>query len=102
MICNQFSATQACSRSLSSNENAKLDMSDSKRYPVVHINRLKKNIADDPIELSKSIRKVLDKMRTRNTKGRLETNYFVELDKGETTWIANDFLDSRLLTDFKC
>ena len=85
-----------------SNENVKLDMPDSNRHPVVHINRLKKNNADDPTEVSKSIRKVLDKIRTRNEKGRLEAKYFVELDNVETTWIADDFVDSRLLTDFKC
>ena len=85
-----------------SNENIELDMPDSNRHPIVHINRLKKNNADDPIDVSTSIRNVLDKMRTQNEKGRLETKYFVELDNGETAWIADDVVDSRLLTDFKC
>ena len=48
---------------LISNENVKLDMPNSNRHPIVNINRLKKNKADDPAELSKSIRTVLDKMR---------------------------------------
>ena len=86
---------------LISNENVKLNMPDSNRHPVVNINRLKKDNADDPAEICKSIRTVLDKMRTRNEKGRLETKYFVELQNGETTWIADDFVSAELLKDFK-
>ena len=76
-------------------------MPDSNIHPFVNVNRLKKNKADDPAELSKSIRTVLDKMRSRNEKGRLETKYFVELNNGKTTWIVDEFVDSRLLQDFK-
>ena len=86
---------------LLSNENVKLEMPDSNRHPIVHINRLKRDNADDPAEIRKSIRKVLDKMRTRNEKGRLETKYFVELNNGETTWISDDFISAQLLQDFK-
>ena len=67
----------------------------------MNINRLKRKIADDPVEISKSIRKILVKMRTRNGKGRLETKYFVELANGETMWIADDHISSHLLEDFK-
>eukprot|EP00795_Rhopilema_esculentum_P017524 gene17524-9148_t len=84
-----------------SKENVKLDMPDSNRHPVVNVNRLKRDKADDPVEMSKSIRKILDKMRTRNEKGRLETKYFVELANGETMWIADDHVSSHLLEDFK-
>ena len=79
----------------------KLNMPDLNRHPVVNINRLKKDNADDPVEICKSIRTVLDKMRTRNEKGRLETKYFVELHNGKTTWIADNFVSAELLKDFK-
>ena len=36
-------------------------MPDSNRHPVVNINRLKRDNADNPAEICKSIRKVLDK-----------------------------------------
>ena len=70
-----------------SNENVKLKMRDSRRYLVVHINRLKPDKADNLDEVSSDVIKVLDKMRTRNDKGRLETKYFVELKNGETLWL---------------
>ena len=82
-----------CMIEVLSKENVKLDMPNSKRHPIVHINHLKKNYAANPIEVSKSIQKVLDKMCTQNEKGRLEIKYFMELDNGETTWIADDFID---------
>ena len=76
-------------------------MPDSNRHPVVNINRLKNDNADDPVEICKSIRTVLEKMRTRNKKGRLETKYSVEVHNGETTWIADEFVSAELLKDFK-
>lgn len=84
-----------------SNENVRLHMPGSNRHPVVNVNHLQRNKADDPIETSKSIRTVLDKMRNRNEKVRLETKYFVELENGETTWIADDFVDVQLSKDFE-
>ena len=79
----------------------KLKMPDSNRHPIVHINRLNRDNADDPAEICKSIRNVLEKMRTRNEKGRLETKHFVELNNGETTWISDDFVSAQLLQDLK-
>ena len=62
-----------------SKENVSLKMNDSKRHPVVNVNRLKLDKSDKLMEVSKSIKKVLDKMRTRNEKSRLETKHFVQV-----------------------
>ena len=83
-----------------SNENVKLKMRDSRRYPVVHINRLKPDKADNLDKVSSDVIKVLDKMRTRNDKGRLETKYFVELKNGETLWLDDTHVSLSLLDEF--
>ena len=75
-------------------------MNDSKRHPVVNVNRLKLDRSVKLMEVSKSIKKVLDKMRTRNEKGRLETTYFVQLDTGETMWISDNSIDQKLIEEF--
>ena len=75
-------------------------MNDSKRHPVVNVNRLKLDKSDKLMEGSKSIKKVLDKLRRRNEKGRLETKYFVQLDTGETMWISDNFIDQTLIEEF--
>ena len=59
-------------------ENVRLQMSDARKNPVVHVNHLKRDTADQPYTIKPSIVRVLDKMRTRNAKGRLDTRYFVE------------------------
>ena len=58
-------------------------MSDSERHAVVNINRLKPDKSDKITEVKNLVTKVLDKMRTKNEKGRLETKYFVQLETGE-------------------
>ena len=83
-----------------SEENVKLKMNDSKRHPVVNVNRLKVDKSDNLRELSKSVKRILDKMRTRTEKGRLETKFFVQLENGETLWISDDFIDPHLIMDF--
>ena len=52
-----------------SEKNVKLQMNDSKRHPVVNVNRLKVDKSDNLRELSKSVKRILDKMRTRTEKG---------------------------------
>ena len=39
-------------------------------------------------------------MRTRHEKGRLETNYFVQLETGETMWISDNFIDQKVIDEF--
>ena len=80
-----------------SEENVKLKMGDSRRHPVVNVNRLKMDKADDLKRISESVTRILDKMRTRNEKGRLESKYFVELKNGETLWIADDYITPELI-----
>ena len=75
-------------------------MNDSKRHPVVNVNRLKLDKSDKLMQVSKSIKKVLDQMRRRNEKGRLETKYVVQLDTGETMWISDNFIDQTLIEEF--
>ena len=47
------------------------------------------------------VRTVLDKMRQRNQKGRLETKFFVELDDGETLWVPSESVADRLIEEFE-
>ena len=75
-------------------------MNDSKRHPVVNVNRLKGDKSDNLRELSKSVKRIHDKMRTRTEKGRLETKFFVQLDNGETLWMSDDFIDPHLIMGF--
>ena len=87
-----------------SNENVKLKMGtseDSRRHPVVHVNCLKPDKADNLEKVSSDVIKVLDKMRTRNDKGWLETKYFVELENGETLWLDDTHVSLSLLEKFK-
>ena len=58
-----------------SEQNVKLKMNNSKRHPVVNVNRLKVDKSDNLRALSKSVNRILDKMRTRTEKGRLETKF---------------------------
>ena len=46
---------------VASKENVKLKIHDSKRHPVVNINRLKLNKSDKLMEVSKSIKRYLTK-----------------------------------------
>ena len=68
-------------------------MNDSERHPLVNVNRLKVDKFDNLRELSKSVKRILDKMRTRTEKGRLETKFFVQLENDETLWMSDDFID---------
>ena len=56
-----------------SEENVRLNMDNSKRHPVVNVNRLKIDEADNLKRRTESVTRILDKMRTRNEKGRLES-----------------------------
>ena len=67
---------------------------------MVNVNRLKPDKSDKLIEVNKLVTKVLDKMRTRNEKGRLETKYFVQLETGEALWVSDDFIDQKLIEEF--
>ena len=58
-----------------SEENVRLNMGNSKRHPVVNVNRLKIDEADNLKRITESVTRILDKMRTRNEKGRLESCY---------------------------
>ena len=80
-----------------SEENVRLNMGNSKRHPVVNVNRLKTDEADNLKTITESVTRILDKMRTRNEKGRIESKYFVELKNEETVWIADDFLTPELI-----
>ena len=66
-----------------SEENVKLTMGNSKRHPVVNVNRLKIDEADNLKRITESVIRILDKIRTRNEKARLESKYFVELKNGK-------------------
>ena len=81
-------------------ENVCLQMTGSKRNPVVHVNYLKRD-KSDPVNKMKPFFfvKVLDKMRTRNDKGGLETRHFVELDDGTTLWCADEGVLEGLLEE---
>ena len=59
-------------------------MNDSRKHRIVNVNRLKVDKSDNLRELSKSVKRILDKMRTRTEKGRLETKFFVQLENCET------------------
>ena len=83
-----------------SNENVRVKMSESKRHSVVNINRLKPDKSDKITEVNKLFTKVLDKMRTMKEKGRLQTKYFVQLEKGEALWVSDDFIDQKLTEVF--
>ena len=52
-----------------SEENVRLNMGNSKRHPVVNVNRLKIDEADNLKRITESVTRILDKMRTRNEKG---------------------------------
>ena len=67
-----------------SEEIVKLNMGNSKRHPVLNVNRLEIDEADNLKRITESVTRILDKMRTRNEKDRLESKHFVELKKGET------------------
>ena len=45
----------------------------------MNVNRMKIDKFDNSKELSTSVNRILDKMRTRNEKGRLETKFFVQI-----------------------
>ena len=51
-----------------SKENVKLKMGNSRRYPIVHDNRLKLDKADDLQKVSADVIELLDMMRTGNKK----------------------------------
>ena len=82
-------------------ENMRLHMPDSWKNPLVHVNHLKRDKADQPCRIKPSVVRVLDKMRTRNAKGRLDTRYFVELNDGTTNlWTSDDSVPDTLLEEF--
>ena len=75
-------------------------MPDSQKNPVVHVNHLKRDKADQPYRIKPSVVRVLDKMRTRNAKGRLDTRYFVEMNNGTMLWTSYDSVPDTLLEEF--
>eukprot|EP00794_Sanderia_malayensis_P010573 gene10573-11695_t len=83
-----------------SKENVKLQMGNSRRHPVVHVNRLKPDKADNPEKVCEEVVEIMDKMRSRNDKGRLETKYFVLLRSGESLWMDDAHLPNELLETY--
>ena len=81
-------------------ENVRLRMPDSRKNPVIHVNQLKRDKADQPNRIKPSVVKVLGKMHVRNAKGRLNTRYFVELKDGTTSWTPDDSVPDTLLEEF--
>ena len=80
-------------------ENVRLRMPDSRKNPVVHVSHLKRDKTDQPYRVKPSVVKVLDKMSTRNAKGRLDSRYFVELNDGTTLWCTDEGVPEGLLQE---
>ena len=84
-----------------SSENVELDLKDSRRNRIVHVDQLKRCTMEQIDKVKDRVRTVLDKMRQRNQKGRLETKFFVELDDGETLWVPSESVADRLIEEFE-
>ena len=82
-------------------ENVELDLKDSRRNRIVHVDQLKMCTVKQQADIQDRIRTVLDKMRQRNQKGRLETKYFVELDNEETLWVSSECVANSLIERFE-
>ena len=82
-------------------ENVELDLKASRRNRIVHVDQLKMCTLEQQADVQDRIRIVLDKMRQRNQKGRLETEYFVELDNEETLWVSSGCVANSLIEEFE-
>ncbi len=80
-----------------SKEYVKSKMNSSRRNPMVHVNWLKPDKADNLEKISSDVKEILDKMRTRNNRVWLETKYFVLLKTRESLWVEDTHLPKDLL-----
>ena len=67
---------------------------------MVHVNHLKRDKTDQPYRIKPSVVRALDRVHTKNAKGRLDTRYFVELNDGTTLWTSDDSVPDMLLEEF--
>ena len=84
-----------------SSQNVELDLKDSRRNRIVHVDQLKRCTEEQKEDIQNRVKTVLDKMRQRNQKSRLETKYFVELDNEETLWVSSECVPNKLIEEFE-